>query len=176
MRTDELHTAMSGISLLSTFPQARSSTDERHLTSLFTESIHRFVHRTLAWHPGAGVMGACSHAGPESFATVDLPAVIAVMVAVEYHRVDQGLVSFLVSFTYVRTRLAGTTYNRQPRSQTLVNYAGPGPTDLESVWGPLAARPDRGSAGRVVVWAQFWSHSLLFTPVHQRPRTARPGW
>ncbi|HWT78790.1 MAG TPA: helix-turn-helix transcriptional regulator, partial [Candidatus Methylomirabilis sp.] len=33
-----------------------------------------------------------------------------------------------------------------------------------------------GSAECMVVWAQFWSHSLLFTAVHWRPRTVYPGW
>src|SRR6516164_8077366 len=86
------------------------------------------------------------------------------------------VVSFVVSFSYVRRRPARTTRNRQPRSRTLLTYPGLSPTDLESVRGLLVARPDRGSAGRVVVWAQFWSHSLLFTPVHRRPQTACPGW
>lgn len=36
-----------------------------------------------------------------SVAAVGLPAIVAVMVAVEYHRVDQALVSCLVSFAYV---------------------------------------------------------------------------
>jgi len=31
--------------------------------------IHRLIHKALAWRrPGAGVIGACSHAGPGSFA------------------------------------------------------------------------------------------------------------
>ena len=50
---------------LSTFPQPCSSTASQRLTSLFAENIHRPIHRTLALHPpGAGVIGACSHAGP----------------------------------------------------------------------------------------------------------------
>ena len=36
---------------LSTFPQPRSSTDTQQVTSLFAESIHRSIHRTLALHP-----------------------------------------------------------------------------------------------------------------------------
>jgi hypothetical protein len=39
--------------LLSTFPQPHSSTAQLRLTSLFAESIHSLVHRTLALHlPG----------------------------------------------------------------------------------------------------------------------------
>ena len=36
---------------LSTFPQPRSSTASQRLTSLFSESIHRAIHRTLAFAP-----------------------------------------------------------------------------------------------------------------------------
>jgi hypothetical protein len=36
-----------------------------------------------------------------SFAAIDLPAIVAVMVAVEQHQVDQALISFLVSFAPV---------------------------------------------------------------------------
>ena len=110
---------------------------------------------------------------PGSFASVqaaDLPA------GVDQQRAEPALVSFVVSFSYVRTRSACPTEDGQPRSRTVATYAVPSRADLESVWGTLAARPDQSSAERVVVWAQFWSHSLLFTPVHQRPRTARPGW
>ena len=46
------------------------------------------------------------------------------------------LVSLLVSFVYVRNRSAHTTKNRQPRSRTLLTYAGPSRADLESVLGP----------------------------------------
>src|SRR5579875_269581 len=45
------------------------------------------------------------------------------------------LVSFAVSFSYVRTRPARTAYNGQPKSRTLLSYAEPSPTDLESVLG-----------------------------------------
>lgn len=34
---------------LSTFPQPRTSTAVQRLTSMFTETIHRLMHRTLAW-------------------------------------------------------------------------------------------------------------------------------
>jgi hypothetical protein len=59
--------------------------------------------------PGAGLIGACSHAGPGSYAAVDPPAIVAVTAAVRPHRVDDGLVSFLVSFSYVRNPSAHTT-------------------------------------------------------------------
>ena len=45
------------------------------------------------------------------------------------------LVSFAVSFSYVRRRSAHTTQNRQPRSRTLLTYDGLSPADLESVLG-----------------------------------------
>jgi hypothetical protein len=70
-----------------------------------------------------------------SFAAVDLPATAAVIVAVEHHSVDQALVSFLVSFAYVRNRSTRITEDGQPRSQTLLNRDGRMPTDLESVLG-----------------------------------------
>jgi hypothetical protein len=43
------------------------------------------------------------------------------------------LVSFAVSFSYVRRRSAHTTQNRQPRSRTLLTYDGLSPADLESM-------------------------------------------
>ena len=70
-----------------------------------------------------------------SFAAVDLPAIVAVMAAVEHHPVDQALVSFVVSFSYVRRRSARTTEDGQPRSRTLLNRGEPRRADLESVLG-----------------------------------------
>ena len=46
------------------------------------------------------------------------------------------LVSFLVSFIYVRNRSARITEDGQPRSRTLLNRGGRTPTDLESVLKP----------------------------------------
>ena len=43
------------------------------------------------------------------------------------------VVSFVVSFSYVRRRPARTTQFRQPRSRSLLTYPGLSPTDLESV-------------------------------------------
>ena len=48
-------------------------------------------------------------------------------------------VSFLVSFIYVRGRSAYNPWHRQPRPQTLLNYDGRIPTDLESVLEAVAA-------------------------------------
>lgn len=47
----------------------------------------------------------------------------------------QALVSFLVSFVYVRNRSARITEDGQLRSQTLLNRSERIPTDLESVLG-----------------------------------------
>ena len=44
-----------------------------------------------------------------SYAAVDPAVIVAVMVAVQPHRVDHALVSFVVSFTYVRNRSVHTT-------------------------------------------------------------------
>src|SRR6266566_2246992 len=49
------------------------------------------------------------------------------------------LVSFLVSFSYVRRRSARTTQDRQPRSRTLLNRSDPSRADLESVLETVAA-------------------------------------
>jgi hypothetical protein len=46
---------------------------------------------------------------PGSYASVDPPAIVAVTVSVRPHRVGYAPVSFLVSFTYIRSRSAGTT-------------------------------------------------------------------
>lgn len=42
-------------------------------------------------------------------------AIVAVMAAVQPHPVNHAVVSFVVSFTYVRTHPAHTTQNRHPR-------------------------------------------------------------
>ena len=47
----------------------------------------------------------------------------------------QALVSFLVSFVYVRNRSARITEDGRLRSQTLLNRSERIPTDLESVLG-----------------------------------------
>jgi hypothetical protein len=53
---------------------------------------------------------------------------------VEDQRAGQALVSFLVSFVYVRNRSARTTENRLPRSRTLLTFAGLSRADvLETV-------------------------------------------
>jgi hypothetical protein len=50
---------------LSTFPQVCPSTAVQRLTSVFTQIIHTFIHSALPWQTArAGVIGACSHAGP----------------------------------------------------------------------------------------------------------------
>ena len=56
---------------------------------------------------------------------------------VEDQRAWQALVSFLVSFVYVRNRSARTTEDRQPRSRTLLTFAGLSGADLESVLGAM---------------------------------------
>jgi putative restriction endonuclease len=68
-----------------------------------------------------------------SYPAVDPPAIVAVTVAVQPHPVDHALVSFLVSFTYVRTRSVQSITNRRHRSRTLLTWPGLSPTDLESV-------------------------------------------
>jgi hypothetical protein len=55
-----------------------------------------------------------------SSAAVDPAAIIAVTVAVQPDPVDRALVSFLVSFTYVRARSAQSIANRWHRSRTLL--------------------------------------------------------
>ena len=47
----------------------------------------------------------------------------------------QPAVSFIVSFIYVLNRLSNTTQNLLPKSRIVFTYAGPSPTDLESVGG-----------------------------------------
>ena len=47
------------------FPQVCPSTAVQRLTSVFTQIIHTFIHSALPWQAArAGVIGACSHAGP----------------------------------------------------------------------------------------------------------------
>ena len=48
---------------------------------------------------------------------------------------DPALVSFVVSFIYVRNRSAHNMWHRQPRSRTLLTFAGRRSADLESVLG-----------------------------------------
>jgi len=59
---------------------------------------------------------------------------VNLLAVVEYQQAGQALVSFLVSFAYVRKRSARTTEDGQPRSQTVPTYAGPSRADLESMW------------------------------------------
>ena len=73
------------------------------------------------------------------------------------------LVSFIVSFSYVRRHPAHTTRDRQPRSRTLLNYGEPKPTDLESV---LGASP-RGFESRILRHADQVQRALC--GVLQRP-------
>jgi hypothetical protein len=67
---------------------------------------------------------------PGSFASVqaaDLPA------GVDQQRAEPALVSFVVSFSYVRTRSTCPTEDGQPRSRTVATRAVPSRADLESV-------------------------------------------
>ena len=78
----------------------------QQLTSLFAESIHRLMHRTLTlhprgWHDRSAL--SCWPWGPLQRSTC-LSAIIAVMGAVEHHQIDQAL----VSFAYVRSRSVRT--------------------------------------------------------------------
>jgi hypothetical protein len=59
------------------------------------------------------------------------------------HAPGERLVSFPVSFAYVRNRSARTAEDGQLRSQTVMTYAGPYRADLESVWGSSRSRPAR---------------------------------
>ena len=63
-------------------------------------------------------------------------------------RSDPALVSFVVSFSYVRNRSACPTEDGQPRSRTAANYAVPSRADLGSVWGTRVAH-DRFASDRV---------------------------
>ena len=59
------------------FPQVCPSTAVQRLTSMFTQIIHTFIHSALPWQTArAGVIGACSHAGP-GFSLPACRAVIA---------------------------------------------------------------------------------------------------
>ena len=49
------------------------------------------------------------------------------------------LVSFVVSFSYVRSRSARATQDKQPKSRTLLNQRRRTPTELESVLEPAVA-------------------------------------
>jgi hypothetical protein len=113
---------------LSTFPQPRPSTAARRLTSAFTETIHRLIHRTLTLHPRGWrdrSMLSCWPRGPSH-----RPGPAACC-----HREDHRTGHALVSFVYVRNRSARTTEDGQPRSRTLLTYDGLSPTDLKSVLG-----------------------------------------
>lgn len=63
----------------------------------------------------------------------------------DHQRADPALVSFIVSFSYVRNRSACPTEDGQPRSRTVANYAVPSRADLESVLGNR--RENRSRAG-----------------------------
>ena len=80
-----------------------------------------------------------------SFAPVqaaDLPT------GIDHQRSDAALVSFVVSFSYVRNHSACPTEDRQPRPQTVATCAVPSRADLESV-PETAAAHDRLANGRV---------------------------
>jgi hypothetical protein len=69
---------------------------------------------------------------PGSFApgeAVGLPAIV------KLQRADQALVSFLVSFSYVRPGSPGHSRPCRRRSQTVTTGGERGPTDLERVLG-----------------------------------------
>jgi hypothetical protein len=52
---------------------------------------HAYTQDASLAKPGAGLIGACSHAGPGSYPAVDPPASVAVTVAVRPHQVDHAL-------------------------------------------------------------------------------------
>jgi hypothetical protein len=54
------------LQLLSTYPQSRSSTASQQLTSLFAESVHSLMHRTLALHLGVEMELAFANCGPRT--------------------------------------------------------------------------------------------------------------
>jgi hypothetical protein len=74
--------------LLSTYPQPPLIHNCRAGDQLVAESIHRLMHRTLTLLPGAGAIRAALVLALGSFAAVDLPAIVAVTVAVldAHHR------------------------------------------------------------------------------------------
>src|SRR6516164_7147004 len=91
------------------------------------------------------------------------------------------VVSFVVSFSYVRRRPARTTQNRQPRSRTLLTYPGLSPTDLESVLVAALTRPGLDSLDRVRrVWMAHRAASLerrtRLRPSQAAWTWATPGW
>jgi hypothetical protein len=98
---------------------------------------------------------------PGSFApgeAVGLPAIV-----VKLQRADQALVSFLVSFSYVRPGSPGHSGPCRRRSQTVTTRGERGPTDLESV---LGATPQ-----------EFESLILRqFSPARTSGPTHRSGW
>jgi hypothetical protein len=55
----------------------------------------RYAQDVSLGRPGAGLIGACSHAGPGSYAAVDPPAIAAVTAAVRPHQADHSPVSFI---------------------------------------------------------------------------------
>jgi hypothetical protein len=86
--------------LLSTYPQSRSSTAAQQLTSLFAESVHSLMHRTLALHPrgwrdrsvlSCWPWGPTQRSGRLSPRPSWLPSIPS--------PVDQAVVSFPVSFS-----------------------------------------------------------------------------
>jgi hypothetical protein len=86
-----------------------------------------------------------------SVEAADLPA------CAEQQRTDLALVSFVVSFSYVRNRSARTTEDGQPRSRTVATYAVPSRADLESV---LAGKTAMGYASHRAIR----SHSDVLGP------------
>jgi hypothetical protein len=70
--------------------------------------------------PGAGLIGACSHAGPGSYPPVRRLPSLPSRLPSDLIGLGHAPVLFLVSFTYIRSRSARTTWNRQPRSRTLL--------------------------------------------------------
>jgi hypothetical protein len=85
---------------------------------------------------------------------------------IEDQRTAEALVSFLVSFSYVRNRSARTTEDGQLRSRTLLTFAGLSPTDLESVLEPAVAHD----------WHHRPHTRRACGPGGGRPGAARPRW
>jgi hypothetical protein len=75
---------------LSTYPQSGLSTAKSQLTSVFAESIHSVMHRTLALHPRGWRDRSVLSCWSWDLSTVNLPTVVAVIVAVSLTRVSDS--------------------------------------------------------------------------------------
>ena len=151
---------------LSTFPQPRfvhscTTVDQR----VCLNHPQAYTQDASLAPPGAGVIGACSHAGPGILRSGRQPASLPSR-SVKHQRAGQALVSFLVSFSYVRPGSPGHSRPCRRRSQTVTTRGEHGPTDLESVLEPAVThdRHHRPHTRRAC------------GPGGGRPGAARPGW